>query len=114
MKKELRIKKSEEFQQIIEKKQSDLNAKFVIYHQKKKENKSRVGISVGKKLGNAVIRNKTKRQVRIMVVDILNKEYSFDAIIIVRFRYFKSNYQENFNDLKALFDLIEKRRYRHE
>lgn len=111
MKKELRIKKSEEFQKIIETKKSDLNAKYVIYHQPKKNDKPRVGISVGKKLGNAVIRNKTKRQIRMMIIDILLTDYSYDAIIIVRYQYFKSSFKDNQKDLKQLFDLIEKRRY---
>lgn len=114
MRKELRIKKAEEFQSIIEKKQSDLNAKYVIYHQKKATERSRVGISVGKKLANAVNRNKTKRQIRMMVSEILKDNYSFDAIIIVRYKYFKSNYKDNLLNLKQLFDLIEKRRYSNE
>lgn len=39
---------------------------------------------VGKKLGNAVVRNKIKRQVRSMVDDCFDFNEAFDTIIIVR------------------------------
>ncbi len=112
MKKQLRITRADEFQKIIETKKSELNGQFVIYHTPKVEDKSRVGISVGKKLGNAVFRNKTKRQVRMMLQDVLTTNYSFDSVIIVRFKYFKQDFEANQKSLKNLFDSIEKRRYR--
>ena len=114
MKKQNRIKRAEEFQSLIEKKRSDLNKNFVIYHQPKVEESARVGITVGKKFGNAVLRNKTKRQIRMMVQEVLNNNYSFDCIIIVRFKYFKDDYATNLNQLEKLFIQIEKRRYTNE
>lgn len=113
MKKNRRIKRADEFQGIIKKRQSELSSKFVVYHVPKKEDQTRVGISVGKKLGNAVFRNKVKRQIRMMMQDIYKKTYSFDSIVIVRAKYFKSDYASNYKDLNALFDNIEKRRYAH-
>ena len=46
---------------------------------------ARYGISVGKKLGNAVYRNKKKRQIR-SIIDSLEKDYvkAKDYIIILR------------------------------
>lgn len=115
MEKKLRIKRSEEFQKIIENKKSDLNKEFVIYHQVKAMDNSRAGISVGKKLGNAVFRNKAKRQVRMMLQEILLEEnYSFDCVIIVRHKYFKQDYATNLHSLRKLFKTIEKRRYSNE
>ena len=66
MKKEYRIKKNEEFQKIIRQKKSIVHSKFVIYFRKNDEH-LRIGISVSKKLGNAVVRNKIKRQIRMMI-----------------------------------------------
>lgn len=113
MKKHQRIKRADEFQAIIKNRQSELNSKFVVYHVPKREDQTRVGISVGKKLGNAVFRNKIKRQIRMMMQDIYQKPYSFDSIVIVRAKYFKSDYASNYKDLNDLFDHIEKRRYAH-
>lgn len=114
MKKQDRIKRADEFQGLIEKRKSELNGQYVIYHQPKAESHCRVGISVGKKLGNAVFRNKTKRQVRMMLQEVLKDEYSFDCVIIVRYKYFGLSYEENKKSLKKLFDSLEKRRYSHE
>lgn len=111
MNKKRRVKRADEFQNIIKGKKSEVNSKFVIYYKDKKEEKARTGISVGKKMGNAVFRSKTRRQVRMMMQEIYQKPYSFDSIIIVRKKYFKSSYASNKKDLKNLFNLIEKRRY---
>lgn len=114
MEKKLRIKRADEFQSLIEKKRSDLNGEFVIYHQPKAEENSRAGISVGKKLGNAVFRNKTKRQVRMMLQEILKDDHSFDCVIIVRHKYFRNDYESNLKSLTKMFKKIEKRRYSNE
>lgn len=108
MKKTYRIKKNEDFQTIIKDKNSVSNAKFVVYY-KKNDDHLRVGISVSKKLGNAVVRNKTKRQVRMMIQSIFDKEQKMDFIVIVRNKYLLSSYEDNINDLKYLYNKINKR-----
>lgn len=108
MKKEYRIKRNEDFQKIIKDKKSVSNAKFVVYY-KDNDNHLRVGFSVSKKLGNAVVRNKTKRQLRMMAQEIFDKEVKRDYIVIVRKNYLMSSYAENINDLKYLYNKINKR-----
>lgn len=49
MNKKRRVKRADEFQNIIKGKKSEVNSKFVIYYKDKKEEKARTGISVGKK-----------------------------------------------------------------
>ena len=56
---------------------------------------ARVGISVGKKLGNAVCRNKVKRQLRSIVDDVFTIEEGYDVIIIVRPAYTNKSFEEN-------------------
>ena len=57
MKKSYRIKKESDFQRVFETHNSVANHKFVIYQmQKPNQPHFRVGISVGKKVGNAVQR----------------------------------------------------------
>ena len=108
MNKEHRVRKNEEFQQIIRCKQSFANSSFVVYYKKNNEH-LRVGISVSKKLGNAVVRNRIKRQVRMMVSSKFEKNKKCDYIIIVRNKYLNSSYEENMKQLEYIYNKINKR-----
>ncbi len=103
MKKEYRIKKTQEFQSIMSKKQYSAKPSVVIYCAKKCEEHARVGISVSKKLGNAVQRNKIKRQLRMMLQEMASQSYPYDAIIIARNAYSSQSYQQNKKDLESCF-----------
>lgn len=65
MKKEFRVKRNEDFQAIFKKGKSIANRQFVVYTLiKEEQDYFRLGISVSKKLGNAVKRNYIKRCIR--------------------------------------------------
>ena len=101
MKKLYRIRKNEEFTQIIGKRHSVASANFVLYADNKKQDNCRVGISVSKKLGDAVDRNRIKRQVREMAKTLIDFENGpKDIIIIVRPPYLKNTFQDNLLDLE--------------
>jgi len=101
MKKLYRVRKSEEFSSIISRKKSTANAFFVVYSSNRAKENARVGISVSKKLGNAVERNRIKRQVREMVRSLIDFETCpKDLIIIVRKPYVNRAFSENKNDLE--------------
>ena len=106
MKKYKTIKKSAEFQQIIQKKRYRNSSSYSVYFQSKQEECGRIGISVPKKLGNAVIRNKTKRQVRMILQELKADALEFDAIIMVRKQYFDKSYEENCKDLENLLKTV--------
>ncbi len=108
MKKEFRVKKNEDFQRIIKDKKSVANKKFVVYY-KPNDTHLRVGISVSKKLGHAVVRNKIKRQVRMMVHEVFDKNEKMDYIVIVRNQFLMNSYHDNIKDLKYLCNKIKKR-----
>ena len=84
MKKEYRVKSSQDFDNIIRKKQSFANRQFVIYYQENKLDHMRLGISVSKKLGKAHERNKLKRYVRESFKTRKDFLKNYDIIIIVR------------------------------
>ena len=61
MKKSYRVKRDKDFNAIFKSGQNVANRKFVIYRLSKDQPHFRVGLSVSKKLGNAVTRNRIKR-----------------------------------------------------
>lgn len=70
MKKEYRIKKSEDILELMKKKNTVGNVYFVIYYQKNHDQEHfKFAISVPKKYGNAVQRNKMKIRVREIIKD---------------------------------------------
>lgn len=107
MKKIFRIKKNEEFQKIISKKLSVANKQFVVYFSKKIENYARVGISISKKLGKAVDRNLYKRQLRMIIQEIINfNDFEYDLIIIIRNSFISSSYIDNKKQLENILKKV--------
>ena len=103
MKKKDRIRKNEEFSSIISKRHSRGSRFFVVYWQKRKEDHARIGISVSRKLGNAVVRNKVKRQLRMMCQELIDlSSCPYDLIIIVKKGFLDMTYAENKKDLEIL------------
>jgi ribonuclease P protein component len=94
MEKANRIKKRKEFEDIIASSVSLKTKRFVVYFRENKSGRLRVGLSVSRKNGNAVRRNKIKRQVRAMVGRNANMNKPLDVIIIIRTSY----------DVKAFHD----------
>lgn len=87
MKKAYRIKKNQEIQTVFKRGKSVANRQFVIYLLKKKDSEShfRIGLSVSKKIGNAVCRNRIKRYIRQSFHELEGKVSSgHDYIIIAR------------------------------
>jgi len=86
MKKEYRIKKSDEIELVMKRGFSKANRTFIVYKYKNPEvEKYRVALSAPKKLGKAVVRNKVKRQMQAIIQQ--NDSYlkgGFDYFIIAR------------------------------
>lgn len=82
-----RVKKHSEFQKIIAEGEVKKTCFFTVYSLKNDLGFSRFGISVPKKTGNAVIRNKVKRQIRACIAQLTDYSSSMDTIIIVRKQY---------------------------
>lgn len=103
MKKEFRVRKNEEFSKIIAVRHSLGSGSFVVYSSPAVLDHARVGLSVSKKLGNAVCRNKIKRQIRMMLQQVFDFENCrFDLIVIARKSYLDKSYDDNRKDLEKL------------
>ena len=103
MKKYEIVKTHEDFNNIIQNGKCIKNAFYNIYIMKNKLHQARFGIAVGKKLGNAVFRNKMKRRMR-MILTNQKKEFAngYDYIIIMKEKTKLLKYEElneKLNDL---------------
>lgn len=106
MKKNRRITSSQEFDEIIQKRRYKTSGSYTVYIKEKEEEKSRYGIAVSKKLGNAVLRNKTKRQITNMIREIDCQKHKYDYIVLVKRGYFTKTFEENQNDLEKLLKTV--------
>jgi len=109
MKQKFVLKKNSEFKRLIDHKVFVINDSFTIYVKANTLGYSRFGISVGKKQGNAVVRNKLKRQIRMMVDDTFENSKSLDYVIMVRKDYANKTYAQNLEAMKKLDIKIKKR-----
>ncbi|MFC5775622.1 ribonuclease P protein component [Ectobacillus antri] len=86
MKKKNRVKKNVEFQAVFQKGKSSANRQFVLYSlDKPGQEEFRIGLSVSKKVGNAVARNRIKRVIRQVFTELkqcIDSEKDF--VIIAR------------------------------
>lgn len=104
MKKLYIVKTNRQFDDIIKNGFKKNNKYYFIYYKDNNLPYDRFGISVSKKLGNAVFRNKYKRKIR-SIIDIYKKLYinHQDCIIILR----KAAINEPYKVLKdELFKLL--------
>ncbi len=86
MKKQFRIKKNKDFQEAFKNGRSFANRQFVVYVlQKEDQDFFRIGLSVSKKIGNAVMRNQIKRYIRQSVLELKDLILpGIDYVIIAR------------------------------
>lgn len=111
MNKEHTVKDNREFNEIIKKSKFVKNNSYVIYYRDNNLNLYRFGITVSKKLGNAVKRNKYKRQIRSIINKYKNYyQNSSDYIIIIRNGFIKINFNEKEKDFIHLINLINEKR----
>ena len=114
MNKEYRVKKNTEIELILKEKNSRSNQYFSVYKRTNLETSHfRYAMSVGKKIGNAVTRNKYKRITRNLVDQ--NKflfKNDFNYIIILKKKCLELSYNELNDSLnKLLKEKLWKRNY---
>ena len=100
-----RIKASDDFALAIKKGRAQRNQSFVIHYRPNEFTYTRVGISVSSKLGNAVVRNQVKRQIRSMCDSLIEyNSQSFDIVIIAKSNFLNRSFDDNKQSLQELLN----------
>ena len=102
------VKENRDYSRIIKKNKPFKYKDYIIYIDKKEPSIYRFGFSVGKKIGNAVMRNRVKRQIK-EIVSQNNYKNDFDCIIIVGKGILCRNFsemQENLNFALKKLNLV--------
>ena len=95
MKKIYRIKKNEDIKLVLDRKKSAGNKNYIIYIMKNSEAKNfRVAMSVSKKIGNAVVRNRQKRLIRQVFNSNKDKINLYEIFVIARSNVVNLTYNE--------------------
>ena len=105
MQRKYRLKKRQDFKQVFQKGFSVANRQFVLYHLPKKEpSPLRLGVSVSRKIGKAVVRNRVKRLIKEVVRHWLSELKSqVDCVVIARKPAANMTYREVKASLRHLF-----------
>ena len=95
------VKKHSDFDDIIQNGKYKKNRAYIIYNKVNEKEFTRWGLAVGKKIGDAHIRNKVKRQVREIVTANKNLfQNNKDYIIMIK----KTCLEAKYNELKDNFE----------
>lgn len=102
MNKRQRIKKDNEFQKVFKEGKSFANRQFIVYRYKKEgQEQFRIGLSVSKKVGNAVTRNRIKRYIRQAFLEMKDElQNDVDYVIIARHQAAKIDFHETKKSLQ--------------
>lgn len=101
MKHTIPLKQNHEFRRLYSKGKSAVSPYFVIYCRKTHRNVSRLGITTGMKLGNAVKRNRARRRIREVYRTHEGKLLpGYDVVIVARSRAIYGR----FSELERSFD----------
>ena len=106
MNKHQRIKKNAEFQRIFKKGKSFANRQFIVYVMKNDQPEFRIGLSVSKKVGNAVTRNRIKRYIRQTFLELKDDVLpNADYVIIARQQAANLDFHESKKSLEHVLKI---------
>ena len=109
MRRYFRITKNDDFKLIVENGVRFSNSIYNIYSIHNELDHPRFGVSVSKKRGNAVVRNKIRRQIKsILMAKISLVSPTLDYVIVVKDGYLGQSFLENEKSLVQLFEKLNK------
>ena len=99
------LKSNDDFDRIIKNNKPFKFKDYIIYIERKKEGPYKFGLSVGKKIGNAVMRNKYKRRLK-NIIDEKTYQNNFNCIIIVGKGVVTRSFKEMETNLLKAFEIL--------
>lgn len=111
MKHTVSIKRNHEFQRLYAKGKNTASPYLAVYWRKNRLGANRLGLTVGKKVGGAVVRNRVRRRIR-EIYRLHERELTTgcDLVIVARVKAAFSSYQQLENSFLALTDKLGLRR----
>lgn len=104
MQSEYRLKENRDFRRVFRRGKSFATPRLVLYYCDNRQASFRVGFSISKKVGNAVVRNRVKRCLRAcfqaFIADLAQRR--IDIVIVCRKEASAANYHELCNDVLKL------------
>ena len=99
------LKENKDFSRIVKHANPIKYKGFLLYIEEGTTDVYKFGISVSKKIGNAVVRNKIKRQVR-SIIDKKHYKNNFNCIIIIKKDIIDKSFDEMSKDLNILINKL--------
>jgi len=108
MKKELRLKNSQEIGSIVNSRIKVSSKYYNLYY--KLRNDTKIAIVAGKKCGNAVSRNYEKRVMRVIIKNYIKDLNNFHIVFTAKKEVVDASFLEKENDIKYLINKFNERK----
>lgn len=109
MKQAERLKKNEDFKKIYSKGKSVVTPYLVLYFMRNNSGQNRLGISVSKKVGNSVVRNRAKRLIKeAFRLTPLTLKNGLDMVLIARVRMNQADYKTTVKHMNQVLNKVRK------
>jgi ribonuclease P protein component len=100
------LKKPSEFSKVYKRGKSYADKNIVIYYMPNQLGMTRVGFSISKKVGNAVVRNRVRRFIKESLRVNFTNIGNYDLVFVARVRSSQVDYHEITRSLKYIFKKI--------
>lgn len=104
-----KLKKNEDFKKVYSRGKSIVTPYLVLYFIRNGTGQNRLGISVSKKVGNSVVRNRTKRLIReAFRLSSLTLKSGLDMVIIARVRMNQADFKTTEKHMNQVLNKVRK------
>ena len=102
-----RVKDRQDFVLVVRKGKTLKETPYFVHYLNNGLSVCRVGLSVSKRVGNAVTRNRIKRQARAMCDSLIDySSHTFDVVIIIKPDFLNNSFDDNKTILNTLLSKI--------
>ena len=108
MKRETTLKMNYEFRRVYNKGKSGVSPFLVVYARPNRSGRNRLGVTVGAKLGKAVVRNRARRRLReVYRLSLPELKKGYDVVLVARARTAQAPWQELVRAYRRICEKLE-------